>query len=229
MKKHKSIILIGLIVMFAASCERIDEVEDAKQKLKETINRFYQAQEQQNFDAILSHYSQESETISLGPNFGDRYVGSGEIQQFWQQFFEYAREVKIWRRDEMVQINFEGNTAWISSVNRVEMKKESEWQTIRYFFTGVLEMDSGNWYFVQTHFSIPQGELLKSKEQVDEIEQPPQIELRETQPPQTENEKIVPPPVPAKIDTSQKTIVEDTVKTMLDSAKTKIDTTTEKK
>ena len=144
MKKHTVILLIGLIVMFAASCERIDEVEDAKQKLKETIDRFYEAQEQQNFDAILSHYSQESETISLGPNFGDRYVGSVEIQQFWQQFFKDAREVKIWRRDEMVQINFEGNTAWISSVNRAEMKKESEWQTIRYFFTGVLEMNSGN-------------------------------------------------------------------------------------
>ena len=84
-------------------------------------------------------------------------------------------------------------------------------------------------YLVQTHFSIPQDKVLRSEQQVDEIEQPSQIELWETQPQQTENEKIVPPLVPVRIDTSQKIIVEDTVKTIMDSAKTKIDTTTEKK
>jgi len=70
---------------------------------------------------------------------------------------------------------------------------------------------------------------LKSEKQVDEIEQPSQIDVRETQPQQKESKEIVPPPSPIRIDTSQKIIVEDTAKTIIDSVKTKIDSTTEKK
>ena len=229
MKKYTTISLIGLIVMFAASCERIDEVEDAKQKLKEKINSFYEVQEQQKVEAIASHYSNDSETISLGPNSGDRYVGTVQIQKFWQQLIDNASEIKIWRRDEILQINLDGDTAWISSVNQVEMKRQSDWQTVRYFFSGVLKMDSGNWYFVQTHFSIPQDTFLKSNKPVENIEQHSQIDVPKIQPPEKENKIVIPPPSPVEIDTPQKTNIGDTIKTFIDSVKTKIDSTTENK
>ena len=148
--------IILAVFLLSLNCERIDEIKDAQQKIQVTLDRFYSYQEQKNLESLSSLYQPHAKVLAIGPKINDRANGTDNIQTYWQRFLENLAEIKIWRSDEISEINYAGNVAWISSVNRIDAKIDSQSVTRKYFFTAVLQKSGRNWFFVQTHISVPQ-------------------------------------------------------------------------
>ncbi len=153
MKFLKLFIILAVTLTLGLNCVRIDEVKDAQQMVQQTLSKFYAAQEARDADAIMALYKQDSTAVALGPKSEEQSVGWEQIRDNWQGYLASLQKVRIWRRDEKIHMNFEGNFAWVSSVNQVEHTRASRTEMHRFLFSAVLQKVSGRWMFVQTHIS----------------------------------------------------------------------------
>lgn len=153
MKFFKLFIILAVISTLGLNCVRIDEAKDAQQMVQQTLSKFYAAQEARDADAIMALYKQDSTAVALGPNSEDQSVGWEQIRDNWQRYLASMQKVRIWRRDEKIHMNFQGNFAWVSSVNQVEITRAGRTEMHRFFFSAAMQKVSGRWMFVQTHIS----------------------------------------------------------------------------
>ena len=159
--KYFTYFLVFIIVFsLGMNCVRIDELEDAEQKVKGSLDRFYEALENNDLNGIMSLYLKKSTTVMLGSEVKDRFAGWEKIREKWSGILQDVESIKIFKSSETIQIGSDVQTAWITSVNRVEIKTAKGDKANTVFFSAVLENRAGRWFFAQTHFSIP-GEIEK--------------------------------------------------------------------
>ena len=87
---------------------------------------------------------------------GKTLIGWDEIRSVMERQFNSFEETYISVRDQVVEINETGNTAWFSEIlsyNYIYQGEARQFEGVR--FTGVLEKRDGDWYIVQSHMSIP--------------------------------------------------------------------------
>jgi len=148
-------IFIVAISALGLTCVRIDEVKDAQVTVRQTMSAFYTAQETKDVQAISSLYVQDTTVAAIGPLSDDQLIGLHQIRNNWQRFFGIVDKIKIWRRDDNIRLNFEGNIAWVLSLNQIEVSRADVTELHRYCFSAVMQQSAGRWQFIQTHISIP--------------------------------------------------------------------------
>jgi len=155
MKYFTYFLVFTFVFSLGLNCVRIDELENAEQKVKGTLDRFYEALKNKDINGILSLYLNKSTTVMLGLEVEDRFIGWEKIKEKWSGILPDVESIKIFKSSETIQIGSDIKTAWITSVNKVEIKTAKSAKANTVFFSAILENRAGEWFFVQTHFSIP--------------------------------------------------------------------------
>lgn len=156
MKHWKFFIATLIVAGFAIFqfCERIDNIQKHQAQVKALLDKFYALQEQRNIAAIIACYH-PSNFVALSHGLDDYAEDRDQLQHLWQKFLGDSGTIKIQRNNEMINLNFEGNVAWVSSINRIETRWDSLLVALPYFFTGVCHRSGERWLLVQSHVSIP--------------------------------------------------------------------------
>ncbi|MFZ5515921.1 MAG: nuclear transport factor 2 family protein [Candidatus Zhuqueibacterota bacterium] len=183
-------VFIVAISVLGLTCVRIDEVKDAQVTVRQTMSSFYMAQETKDVKAISALYAQDTTVVAIGPLSDEQLTGWHQIRNNWKRFFGTVDNVKIWRRDDMIRLNFEGNFAWVLSLNQIEVNRAGVTEMHRYCFSAVMQQTAGQWQFVQTHISIPGLNPVA----VAPSGQPPLNEVQEDEPPIEDSSHVVKEP-----------------------------------
>ncbi|MDZ7264348.1 MAG: nuclear transport factor 2 family protein [candidate division KSB1 bacterium] len=155
--KHWKLLVATLIVVgfsIFQFCERIDNIEMNQAQVKATLDSFYRMQEQRDLTAIIASYH-PSNFAAISNGLDDYAIEKEKLSRLWQKFLGDSGVIKIQRTNEIVNLNFECNVAWVSSINRIEIKWDSQVVALPYFFTAVFHKSGERWLLVQTHISIP--------------------------------------------------------------------------
>ncbi len=159
MKKLTFIILIGI---FTAGCGKVnqdkvtfDPVKE-KEKVALVLEKYVIANENQNLNLIKEVWATNPDIVVIGTNSDETIIGWEAIENALQRQFESIEDTYISVRDQRIEINETGNTAWFSefvNYNYIYQGKPVKYEGLR--FTGVLEKINDDWLIVQSHMSIP--------------------------------------------------------------------------
>jgi ketosteroid isomerase-like protein len=146
------------IITFAGCQPKPPKVDFEKEReaIKLVLEKYALANENQNMDFIEEIWSPSESIVSFGTEGDEKLVGFSEIKSAIQKQFDTFTNTYISYRDQIIEINETGNTAWFSEIvnyNFILDGKAHTFEGLRY--TGVLVKKDGKWKLVQTHMSVP--------------------------------------------------------------------------
>jgi hypothetical protein len=160
MKNLIFLLLSGIII---ASCcndntqtATVIDINKEKEKVALVLEKYVIANEKQEIDLIHDVWAQDTDIVVFGTNSNEKIIGWEEISKAVQRQFNSFDETYISVRDQIIEINETGNTAWFSEIinyNYVYNGEPVQFEGLR--FTGVLEKRGEDWFIVQSHMSIP--------------------------------------------------------------------------
>jgi ketosteroid isomerase-like protein len=159
MNKIFVIIGIGLILFFGCTVDTQTKKVDLdleKEKVELVLEKYVIANEKQDIELVHEIWAAESDIVVFGTNSDEKIIGWEDIQRVLQRQFDTFEDTYISVRDQVININETGNTAWFSEImnyNYIYQGEAKQFEGLR--FTGVLEKKDGEWYIVQSHISIP--------------------------------------------------------------------------
>lgn len=159
MKKH--LLYLSLILVLATGCECDKEkskvnLEEERKSVALVLDKYVLANESQEIDLVKEIWAPEEDIVVFGTESDEKLVGWGQIRDAVQHQFNTFEDTYISVRDQIIEVNETGNTAWFSEVinyNYIENGEAKSFEGIR--FTGVLEKCDGSWKIVQSHLSVP--------------------------------------------------------------------------
>ena len=159
MKKLILILVIGFII---SSCCNKDKTKFSFDPAKEkdavslVLEKYVLANEKQDVDLVKQVWAPDSDIVVIGTNSDEILTGWDQIKAVIEKQFKSFSDTYISVRDQVININDTGNTAWFSEIlnyNYIYQKKALQFEGIR--FTGVLTKRNGEWLIVQSHISAP--------------------------------------------------------------------------
>ena len=161
MKKLVLVLLVGFIVV--SCCDISDkkstpdvDLNKEKEKVTLVLEKYVIANEKQEISLVKEIWASDTDIVVIGTNSDEKLIGWDEIRSVMERQFNSFEETYISVRDQVVEINETGNTAWFSEIlsyNYIYQGEARQFEGLR--FTGVLEKRDGDWYIVQSHMSIP--------------------------------------------------------------------------
>jgi len=155
MLPYAFVMLLGVAnPAMAQGTSEIDDVRAANEA-------FYNALSAHNIGAIVVLWSFKTEIRHIGPHDTVIHVGLDAAATSWKELFAAFPEIKIKCEPNYIRIN--GNTAWVSSMEKAQWKnKAGESETETYFGTNIFEKQGGEWFMVYRHASVvPQEASLR--------------------------------------------------------------------
>lgn len=136
----------------------LDEVELKREvdKVEIVLERYVIASEKQDLDLVQKVWAPDSDIVVFGTEGTERLTGWSQIQEAFRNQFEQLEQPYLSVRDQVININATGTTAWFSEVisySFIRGNKSYNLEGVR--FTGVLEKRDSTWYIVQSHLSLP--------------------------------------------------------------------------
>ena len=161
MKKLVLVLLVGIVMV--SCCDISDEkstpevdLNKEKEKVTLVLEKYVIANEKQEISLVKEIWAPDTDIVVIGTNSDEKLIGWDEIRSVMERQFNSFEETYITVRDQVVEINETGNTAWFSEIlsyNYIYQGEARQFEGLR--FTGVLEKRDGDWYIVQSHMSIP--------------------------------------------------------------------------
>ena len=159
MNKLFILIFIGLIAI--SGCNVDNQYKDVDlnvemEKVALVLEKYVIANEKQDMDLVYEIWAADPDIVVLGTNSDEKIVGWEQIRSTLQRQFDSFEDTYISVRDQVININETGNTAWFSEImnyNYIYQGEAKQFEGLR--FTGVLEKKDGEWFIVQSHISIP--------------------------------------------------------------------------
>ncbi|UCE07718.1 MAG: nuclear transport factor 2 family protein [bacterium] len=195
--------LFFLIVILLVSCTRIIETEEIRQEVKDLLNSYYTAIENEDLGVIRSLFSYDSTMLTFITDQKQPVSGWENIRDYFIDQFKQYDYIRIHRKNEIIRISELKNVVWIASVIHTEKSIGEHSISLNNFTTAILEKLRGRWLFVYLHISnigettaalnvikrsedtesvtlpesktVTSGRMLKS-EQKEEISQPSNID-----------------------------------------------------
>lgn len=127
-----------------------------KEKVALVLEKYVIANEKQDIELVHEVWAEEPDIVVLGTNSDEKIIGWEQIKSTLQRQFDSFDDTYISVRDQVININETGNTAWFSEImnyNYIYQGEAKQFEGIR--FTGVLKKIDGEWFIVQSHISIP--------------------------------------------------------------------------
>lgn len=131
-------------------------MQDEKAEVKAAIDRFFQAMDTQDMEAMSALLAHDAEMVHFGTDAAERWVGWEALREATEEQFEALESYTVSVRDQVIRVGPSGRAAWFSQVMDAEV--ETEHGTYRLDdarLTGVFEKRGGRWIFVQSHLSLP--------------------------------------------------------------------------
>lgn len=159
MNKLFVLLFTGIIALSSCDCDNQTknvDFEMEKEKVALVLEKYVIANEKQDIDLVYEIWAADPNIVVLGTNSDEKIVGWDQIKDQLQRQFDSFQDTYISVRDQVVNINETGNTAWFSEImnyNYIYQGEALQFEGLR--FTGVLEKKDGEWYIVQSHISIP--------------------------------------------------------------------------
>jgi ketosteroid isomerase-like protein len=159
MNKLFIFILFGIFALNA--CDNNYQSKDVdinleKEKVALVLEKYVIANEKQDIELVHEVWAEEPDIVVLGTNSDEKIIGWEQIKSTLQRQFDSFDDTYISVRDQVININETGNTAWFSEImnyNYIYQGEAKQFEGIR--FTGVLKKIDGEWFIVQSHISIP--------------------------------------------------------------------------
>lgn len=158
MNKLFILVFIGLISLNSCNIDQSKnvDVDLEKEKVTLVLEKYVIAMEKQDMDLVQEIWASEPDIKVFGTNSDEKIIGWEQIRSTLQRQFDSFDDTYISVRDQVVDVNETGNTAWFSEImnyNYIYQGEAKQFEGIR--FTGVLNKKDGEWFIVQSHISIP--------------------------------------------------------------------------
>lgn len=158
MKKALLIFPVLIMLVLAGCNQQAEQVDFKKEKeaIKLVLEKYALANENQDMRLIEDIWYPSDRIVSFGTESDEKLVGFAQIKSAVQNQFESFKNTYISYRDQIIEINDDGNTAWFSEIINYNFILDGEahsYEGLRY--TGVLVKKDGEWKLVQTHMSVP--------------------------------------------------------------------------
>ncbi len=158
MNKLFILVFIGLISLNSCNIDQSKnvDVDLEKEKVTLVLEKYVIAMEKQDMDLVKEIWASEPDIKVFGTNSDEKIIGWEQIRSTLQRQFDSFDDTYISVRDQVVDVNETGNTAWFSEImnyNYIYQGEAKQFEGIR--FTGVLNKKDGEWFIVQSHISIP--------------------------------------------------------------------------
>ena len=119
---------------------------------------FYAALSAHNVGAAVVLWSFKTEIRHVGPHDTVIHFGLDAAVTSWKELFAAFPELKIRCEPNYIRIN--GNTAWVSAIEKAQWKNQvGETKTETYFGTNIFERQEGEWLMVYRHASVVPHEV----------------------------------------------------------------------
>ncbi len=158
----KTRVLIIAMSVLLISCTKETKIKESfdlqkeKEKVALVLEKYVIANEDQNLNLVKEVWASKPDIVVFGTNSDETIIGWEAIKNTLKRQFETINDTYISVRDQRIEINETGNTAWFSefvNYNYIYQDKPVKYEGLR--FTGVLEKINGEWLIVQSHMSIP--------------------------------------------------------------------------
>ncbi|GAB4328051.1 MAG: hypothetical protein Kow00127_20710 [Bacteroidales bacterium] len=159
----KIIVPLFLVLMIlGTSCRQQDnasppvDINKEKKEVALVLEKYIIANEKQDLDLVREVWAPEPDIVVFGTNSDEKLIGWKAIEEALAKQFSSIEETYITVRDQVVNVDSDGNTAWFAEImnyNYIYQGKPVQFEGLR--FTGVLQKRDGKWYIVQSHISIP--------------------------------------------------------------------------
>ena len=149
------IIWMALAVSCDSGHEKVDKAKETK-AIKLVLENYALANENQDMGLIEDIWCPSESIVSFGTEGDEKHIGFKEIKIAVQNQFDTFTDTYISYRDQIIEVNDAGNTAWFSEIinyNFILNDEAVSYEGLRY--TGVLVKKEDKWKLVQTHISIP--------------------------------------------------------------------------
>ncbi|MBF0564588.1 MAG: nuclear transport factor 2 family protein [Nitrospirae bacterium] len=103
---------------------------------------------------VMSYYSTDQDTIAVGSNEDEKFIGPEMIKEGYLQDFLAAKQLKYFDV-KVLALSSYGNVAWLFADANVGIVTKQKTIDVKGRFTAVLKRGGSGWKFVQTHFSLP--------------------------------------------------------------------------
>ncbi len=159
MNKLFILLFVGVITLNGCNIDNQNKNVDLNlemEKVALVLEKYVLANEKQDMDLVKEIWAPDPDIVVLGTNSDEKIIGWEQIRSTLQRQFDSFQDTYISVRDQVININETGNTAWFSEImnyNYIYQGEAKQFEGLR--FTGVLEKKDGEWYIVQSHISIP--------------------------------------------------------------------------
>lgn len=159
MKKNVLLIFVSALILFGCTPKKqeIVNVQQEKDAIKLVLEKYAIANENQDMDMIEDIWCPSERIVSFGTVSGEKMIGWQSIKNAVESQFSRFSDTFISYRDQIIEVNETGNTAWFSEIINYNFIMDGEahsYEGLRY--TGVLVKKDGKWLLVQTHMSVPE-------------------------------------------------------------------------
>jgi ketosteroid isomerase-like protein len=160
MKKLLMLVCFGALIF--SGCEQQPkpakvDIQKERNAIKLVLEKYAIANENQDMEMIEEIWCPSERIISFGTESGEKLVGWAEIKNAVESQFGQLTNTFISYRDQIIEVNETGNTAWFSEIinyNFIKGDEAHSYEGLRY--SGVLVKKDGKWLLVQTHMSVPE-------------------------------------------------------------------------
>lgn len=159
MKSPVLLIAVSALLLSCTQETKVKESFDPKKEVEKValvLEKYVIANETQNLNLVKEVWASKPDILVFGTNSDETIIGWEAIKNTLKKQFETIDDTYISVRDQRIEINETGNTAWFSefvNYNYIYQDKPVKYEGLR--FTGVLEKINGEWLIVQSHMSIP--------------------------------------------------------------------------
>jgi len=122
-------------------------------EIQSVLNKFREGYGNKDIDILLSLFDPDPNVLVIGTGEDEKRSGLAEIKiQFERDFFQ-SEELTVEFKN--VSVSQQESVCWIAADTHVYFDTQGSPMQVFLRFTGVLTHRTGQWLFVQTHFSLP--------------------------------------------------------------------------
>jgi ketosteroid isomerase-like protein len=127
-----------------------------KDQVTEVLNTMIVAQETGNWDQFSQCFDQGEDTINVGSDLDEFWVGWDTFKRNSQKLFATRKGNQINVTNTHINISENGDVAWYAQMIDTTFETKAEPIRIEGFrHTGVMVNKNGQWKVVQSHISAP--------------------------------------------------------------------------
>ena len=154
--KKMFVILLVLAFLVIIACEKKVDIETAKSEVKKTVDTFFQAYADKDFETFSKFFAIDRDILFIGTTENEYLVGRETVLNSYKDQLNTLEFTSIEIQKESIQVHSSGNVAWITRVDNVKARSgDVTFDLIGLRWTAILEKINGEWVFVYSHTSLP--------------------------------------------------------------------------